>query len=54
MRRGDADFRLAVNRALARTYRTDAIWEIYGRWFGKLGRPGNMLVSMYLLNALPE
>lgn len=24
MRRGDADFRLAVNRALARIYRTDS------------------------------
>jgi ABC-type amino acid transport substrate-binding protein len=54
LRRGDADFRLAVNRALARIYRTDEIWEIYRRWFGKFGRPGSMLVAMYLLNGLPE
>jgi glutamate/aspartate transport system substrate-binding protein len=54
LRRGDPDFRLAVNRALARIYRTDEIWEVYRRWFGRLGRPGSMLTAMYLLYALPE
>jgi ABC-type amino acid transport substrate-binding protein len=53
-RRGDADFRLAVNRALTRLYRTPEIWEIYRRWFGALGRPTSLMVSMYLLQALPE
>ncbi len=54
LRRGDPDFRLAVNRALAAIYRTDEIWEIYRRWFAALGRPGNLLSAMYLLYALPE
>jgi ABC-type amino acid transport substrate-binding protein len=54
LRRGDADFRLAVNRALARIYRTNEIWEVYQRWFGRLGRPGSLLTAMYLLYALPE
>jgi ABC-type amino acid transport substrate-binding protein len=53
-RRGDADFRLAVNRALTRLYRTPEIWEIYRRWFGGFGRPTSLIVSMYLLQALPE
>ena len=54
LRRGDAAFRLAVNRALAQLYRSGEILQIYGRWFGKLGKPGNLLVAMYALNALPE
>ena len=54
MRRNDPAFRLAVNRALARVYSTDAIGEIYNRWFGKFGAPGDLLLAMYYLNALPE
>ena len=54
MRRNDPAFRLAVNRALARIYSTDAIGEIYNRWFGKFGGPGDLLLAMYYLNALPE
>jgi glutamate/aspartate transport system substrate-binding protein len=54
LRRGDAPFRLTVNRALAQLYRSGEIMQIYGRWFGKLGKPGNLLVAMYALNALPE
>jgi ABC-type amino acid transport substrate-binding protein len=54
MRRNDPAFRLAVNRALARIYRTDAIGEIYNRWFGRFGAPGDLLLAMYYLNALPE
>src|SRR5262245_6878978 len=50
MRRNDAAFRLAVNRALARLYASDAIGEIYNRWFGKFGAPGNLLLAMYYLN----
>jgi ABC-type amino acid transport substrate-binding protein len=54
MRRDDPDFRLAVNRALARIYGTGTIGEIYQRWFGQFGAPGDLLLSMYFLNALPE
>jgi len=54
MQRNDPSFRLAVNRALARVYTTDAIGEIFNRWFGKFGAPSDLLLSMYYLNALPE
>jgi glutamate/aspartate transport system substrate-binding protein len=54
LRRGDAPFRLTVNRALAQLYRSGEVLQIYGRWFGKLGTPGTLLIAMYALHALPE
>jgi glutamate/aspartate transport system substrate-binding protein len=54
MRRGDPAFRLAVNRVLSSVYRSGEITQIYGRWFGKLGKPGSLLIAMYALHALPE
>ena len=54
LRRGDAAFRLAVNRVLSNLYRSGEIVQIYGRWFGKLGPPPKILVAMYALHALPE
>jgi ABC-type amino acid transport substrate-binding protein len=54
MRRADADFRLAVNRVLARTYRSREIVAIYERWFGPFNRTSNLLQAMFLLNGLPE
>ena len=54
LRRGDSAFRLAVNRVLSSLYRSGEIGQIYGRWFGKLGAPGNLLIAMYALHALPE
>jgi glutamate/aspartate transport system substrate-binding protein len=54
LRRGDAPFRLAVNRVLSQIYRSGDIAQIYSRWFGKLGPPGTLLLLMYGLNALPE
>jgi ABC-type amino acid transport substrate-binding protein len=54
LRRGDPDFRLAVDRTLARLYRTGEIGSIYGRWFGALGAPSPLLQAMYLLNGIPE
>ena len=54
LRRGDAPFRLAVNRVLASLYRSGEIVQIYNRWFGKLGPPSKILVAMYALYALPE
>jgi ABC-type amino acid transport substrate-binding protein len=54
LRRGDADFRLAVNRTLARLYRSGAIIQIYERWFGPFDRTSQLLQAMYLLHSLPE
>jgi ABC-type amino acid transport substrate-binding protein len=54
LRRNDGSFRLAVDRALARLYRSGEIAAIYERWFGALGKPSLALQFMYLLNALPE
>jgi ABC-type amino acid transport substrate-binding protein len=54
LRRGDPDFRLAVNRVLARIYRSPQIREIYTRWFGALGDPSALLIAMYAIEGLPE
>lgn len=54
MRRNDADFRLAVNRALARLYRSTELTDVYDRWFGKYGRPSNILQSAYVFGAYQE
>jgi len=54
LRRNDADFRLLVNRELARLYRSREIIAIHDRWFGFLGKPGSQLESLYQINALPE
>ena len=54
LRRGDPDFRLAVDRVLARIYRSTQIRDIYARWFGALGEPGSLLVAMYAIEGLPE
>jgi ABC-type amino acid transport substrate-binding protein len=54
LRRNDAAFRLAVNRALAGLYRSGGIAPIYDRWFGAFGKPSPAIQAMYLLNGLPE
>jgi ABC-type amino acid transport substrate-binding protein len=54
LRRGDLDFRLAVNRTLARLYRSGQIIEIYSRWFGALGDPNALIIAMYAIEGLPE
>ena len=54
VRRNDAAFRLAVNRALAGLYRSGGIGPIYERWFGGFGKPSPAIQAMYLLNGLPE
>jgi ABC-type amino acid transport substrate-binding protein len=54
LRRGDADFRLAVNRALVGLYRGGEIDPIFQHWLGGLGRPGPLLHAMFYLNTLPE
>jgi polar amino acid transport system substrate-binding protein/glutamate/aspartate transport system substrate-binding protein len=54
MLRRDPAFRLAVNRALSQIYRSDALGEVYGRWFGAIGLPGPLLAAMFYLNAFGE
>jgi ABC-type amino acid transport substrate-binding protein len=53
MRRGDTDFRLAVDWSLARIYRSPAIVTVYKRNFG--GRkPSTTIATLYLFNGLPN
>jgi glutamate/aspartate transport system substrate-binding protein len=54
LRRGDPDFRLAVNRVLSRLYRSGQIYPIYERWFGAVDRASPLLQAMFHLNGLPE
>jgi polar amino acid transport system substrate-binding protein/glutamate/aspartate transport system substrate-binding protein len=54
MKRGDHDFRLAVNRVLAGIYRSGAIEQIYGRWLGPLGPPSVLLSATYFIQNLAE
>jgi ABC-type amino acid transport substrate-binding protein len=55
VRRDDADFRLAVNRALAEVYRSGDYADIYYEWIGKAGiEVPPVLAVMYQLGALPE
>jgi ABC-type amino acid transport substrate-binding protein len=54
LRRNDSAFRLVVNRALARVYRSGDIVPIYSKWFAVMGRPSGALLLMYRLFALPE
>lgn len=52
--RGDYEFRLAVNRVLARLYRTGAIQQIYNQWLGKLGPPSLLLSTTYFIQGISE
>ncbi len=52
--RNDAAFRLAVNRTLARLYRSGEIASIFDGWFGGFGKPSGALQALYRINALPE
>ncbi|HEY7435636.1 MAG TPA: amino acid ABC transporter substrate-binding protein [Methylomirabilota bacterium] len=54
LRRGDPEFRLAVNRTLARLYRSGQVVEIYRRWFGQWGDPSPLTLGMYAIEGLPE
>ena len=43
--RGDTQFRLAADRALASLYRTARIRRIYQNWFGRYGEPLSPIVE---------
>jgi glutamate/aspartate transport system substrate-binding protein len=52
--RGDWALQQAVNAALSQIFQSAALPELYGRWFGPLGKPSPMLEIMYGLGSLPE
>ena len=52
--RGDSDFRLAVDRALSRIYRSGEISAIFAHSFGSQTQPSEILQTLYLISALPE
>jgi ABC-type amino acid transport substrate-binding protein len=54
LKRGDAPFRLAVNRGLASMYRSGEVAPIFEKYFGSMTTAGQMIVGMYLMNGLPE
>jgi len=54
VRRDDADFRLAVNRALVDLYKRGDIDQIFQHWLAPLGRPSALVNAMFYLNALPD
>jgi len=47
--RNQADFRLAVNRGLARIFRNGEIERIFTRWFGQGASPSELLKSLFLV-----
>ena len=54
-RRGQPDFRASVTRAIALTYRSPQLPDLFARWFGSLGgKPTPLLQSMYILTGLPD
>jgi ABC-type amino acid transport substrate-binding protein len=53
--RNDADFRLAVNRSLARVYQSGEVGRIWEKWFGSMNlQPTRELLMLYRLNSPPE
>jgi len=52
--RGDHEYRLAVNRVLARLFRTGEIAKVYDRWLGPLGPPSALLSATYFVQGISE
>jgi glutamate/aspartate transport system substrate-binding protein len=54
-RRNDPDFRLTVNKALARVFRSGEIAKIYVKWFDPIAVPMSPLLKAgFELQAIPE
>jgi ABC-type amino acid transport substrate-binding protein len=51
---GEHDYRLAVNRVLARLFRTGEIAKVYDRWLGPLGPPSALLSATYFVQGIAE
>jgi polar amino acid transport system substrate-binding protein/glutamate/aspartate transport system substrate-binding protein len=54
MRRGDDDFRLAVDRALSNIYRAGEAGRMFKNNFGAKAVPSELLRALYVINTLPE
>jgi ABC-type amino acid transport substrate-binding protein len=54
LKRGDAAFRLSVNRSLAAMYRSGEVAPIFEKAFGSMTTFGPIILNMYLINGLPE
>lgn len=53
--RGDTDFRLVADKALAALYRSAKIRRLYHTWFGRYGEPLSPIVeAMYQFQAVEE
>jgi glutamate/aspartate transport system substrate-binding protein len=54
-RRGDADFKLIVNKTLSGLFRSGEIEKIHDKWFVPLGAPmSDTLRTAFAIQALPE
>ena len=51
---GEHDYRLAVNRVLARLFRSGEIAKVYDRWLGPLGPPSALLSATYFVQGISE
>jgi len=51
VRRGDDDFRLAVDRSLSHLFRSDAFGELYTKWFGAADEDA---LAFFQASALPD
>ena len=51
---GEHDYRLAVNRVLARLFRSGEISKVYDRWLGPLGPPSALLSATYFIQGISE
>ncbi len=54
LQKGDTDFRLAVDRALSRIYRSGEITTVFTAAFGPGAEPTEELSALYRISALPE
>jgi glutamate/aspartate transport system substrate-binding protein len=55
IQRGDTEFRLVVDRALASLYRNARIRRVYHKWFGRYGEPLSPIVkAVYEFQAVGE
>lgn len=54
LRRGDTDFRLAVDRSLSRVYRSGEVERIFKNNFGADAVQSELVRALYLISALPE
>ena len=54
LQRGDDEFRLAVDAALSRLYRSGEVERIFKNSFGANPTQSEILRALYLISALPE